>query len=252
MYTYLCKIFLHLHARPRIVLSLAVLVTLAALFPLRKLERRMSMTDLMPQEFSSVKTWRQIGEKFGGLGHLAIVVHSEDSARNVAAMSFLAGNLENHPDVNFLEYRTEAEFYKSHKLLYITLKDLKEVDKRLETGFWLSRKKHNPLILDLLDDGEKLSSVEETDLEDIQQKYFSRLQEYLGTADGKTLILRIYPRFDIKDIARCRAFHADIKTVAAQFHEIFQDRPELLFTGDMMCSIRNEGRLYSEIISSAK
>src|SRR5690606_2934046 len=34
--------------------------------------------------------------------------------------------------------------------------------------------------------------------------------------------------------------------------EIFRDGPELLFTGDMMRSIRNEGRLYSEIIGSAK
>jgi predicted RND superfamily exporter protein len=108
MYTYLCKIFLHLHARPRTVLALAVLITLGAFFPLRKLERRMSITDLMPQEFSSVKTWRQIGEKFGGLGHLAIVVHSGDSARNAAAMAFLADHLESHPDVSTAPRRSST------------------------------------------------------------------------------------------------------------------------------------------------
>ncbi|HKP96077.1 MAG TPA: MMPL family transporter [Fibrobacteria bacterium] len=257
MFTYLCKLFHHLHSRPRIVLALAVILTLAALFPLKRLETRMSFTDLLPEDFSSVRTWRQIGEKFGGLGHLAIVVHSEDSAANAAAIDFIADHLRNHPDVNFLEYRTEAEFYKAHKLLYISLKDLQEVDKRVETGFWLSKKKRNPLILDLLDEDEKESSFEATSLDDLQRKYFARLQGYLGTPDGKTLVLRVYPDFDVGDIARCRAFYHDVKTVTTQFKESVAGRPdparpELLFTGDMMRNMQNEGRLYSEIIDSAK
>jgi uncharacterized protein len=252
MFTYLCKLFHHLHARPRTVLALAILLTLGALFPLKRLETRMSLSDLLPEDFASVKTWRQIGEKFGGLGHLAIVVHSQDSTANQAAISFLADHLDNHPDVNFLEYRTESDFYKAHKLLYISLKDLQEVEKRVETGFYLSRKKRNPLILDLLDDDEKEESFEETNLDDLQRKYFARLQDFLGTPDGKTLVLRIYPNFDINDISRCRAFYNDVKTVTAQFRELSPGKPDLLYTGDMMRNIQNEGRLYSEIIDSAK
>ncbi len=252
MFTYLCKLFHILHARPRMVLTLAVLLTLGALFPLKRLEMRMTLSDLLPVGFESVRTWRQIGEKFGGLGNLSFVIHSEDSAANIAAVRFLADHLRNHPDVNFLEYRTESEFYKAHKLLYISLKDLEEVDKRLETGFWLSKKKRNPLILDLLDDEEKESSFEATSLEDVQRRYYARLQDYLGTPDGKTLVLRVYPNFDIGDISRCRAFQKDVKTVISQFREVSPEKPELLLTGDMMRNIQNEGRLYSEIIDSAK
>lgn len=252
MFTYLCKLFHHLHSRPRTVLALAILITLGALFPLKKLEYRMSMSELLPDQFESVQLWRKIGRKFGGLGHLAIVVHSEDSAANGAAVRFLADHLESHPDVNFLEYRTEAEFYKAHKLLYISLHDLQEVDRRIETGFWLSKKKRNPLILDLLDEDEKESSFEATSFEDLERKYFSRLQEYLGTPDGKTLVLRVYPNFDINDIARCRAFQHDVSTVTSQLREISPGKPEILLTGDMMRNIQNEGRLYSQIIDSAK
>ncbi|MBW8890083.1 MAG: MMPL family transporter [Fibrobacteres bacterium] len=252
MFTYLCKIFQHLHSRPRTVLALAFLLTLAALIPLKRLETRMSFADLLPQEFESVRTWKQIGEKFGGLGHLAIVVHSEDSSANRQAVEFLAERLRNHPDVNILEYKTEADFYKAHKLLYITLSDLREVDKRLETGFYLSRKKRNPLILDLLDEDEKVKSLEATSLEDLEKKYFVRLQDFLGTPDGKTRVLRIYPGFDVSDIARCRAFFKDVRTVTGQFKEENPAGPEMLFTGDMMRNIRNEGRIYSGIIDSAK
>ena len=252
MFTYLCKLFQQMHARPRIVLALAFLLSLASLIPLKRLEARMSFADLLPQEFESVRTWKQIGEKFGGLGNLAVVVHSEDSAANGRAVEFLADHLRTHPDVNFLEYRTEADFYKSHKLLYISLRDLQEVDKRLETGFYLSRKKRNPLILDLLDDEEKESSFEATSLEDLERKYFARLQEFLGTPDGRTRVLRVYPSFDVSDIARCRAFYHDMRTVTAQFKDAFPGGPDLLFTGDMMRNIQNEGRLYSGIIDTAR
>ncbi len=252
MFTYLCKLFHHLHARPRTVLLVAFFITIGALFPIKQLQIRMSMSDLLPEKFESIKLWEQIGKKFGGLGHLAIVIHSDDSAANLASIRFLADHLAKHPDLNFLEYRTEAEFYKAHKLLYISLKDLQEIDKRIETGFWLSKKKRNPLILDLLDEDERESSIEATSFEDLEHKYFSRLQEYLGTPNGKTMVLRVYPKFDINDIVRCRAFHKDVKTVLQQLRENGLGKPEVLLTGDMMRNIQNEGRLYSQIIDSAK
>jgi uncharacterized protein len=234
------------------VLVLAFLVTFGALFPLKELEIRRSMSDLLPNQFESVKLWRQIGNKFGGLGNLTLVIHSQDSLNNIKTTRYIAQHLQNHPDINFIEYRTEADFYKQHKLLYISLRDLQEVEKRIETGFWLSKKKRNPLILDLLDEDEKESSFEATNFEDLERKYFSRLQEYLGTADGKTLILRIYPNFDINDIVRCRAFQNDVRTVTAQLKEEFPNPPEVLLTGEMTRILQNEGRLYSQIINSTK
>lgn len=251
MFTYLCRIFHHLHSRPKTVVLLAFAITFAALFPLHRLEFRMSTSELLPGRLESVKLWRNFGKKFGSLGHLTIVAHSQDSSANMQAIRFFAEHLKNHPDVNFLEYRTEANFYKQHKLLYISLKDLQEVDQRIETGFWISKKKRNPLILDLLDDSEKTATFVATDVQDLEKKYFPKLQEYLGTADGKTLVLRLYPNFDIDDIVKCRAFYRDLKTVMQQLPKN-SPPPEILLTGDMMRSLQNEGRLYSQIIDSAK
>ena len=255
MFTYLCKLFHHLHSRPRTVLVLAFLSALAALFPLKRLELRTSASDLQPRQFESVQLWQRIGQKFGASGHLVAVVHSPDSARNLEAVRFLAEHLESHPDVNFLEYRSEAAFYQAHKLLYISLKDLQEVDRRVDAGFWIGKEKHNPLILDLLDEGEKEESFEATDFADLERKYFARLQDHLGTPDGTAMVLRIYPHFDIGDISRCRAFLKDVRTVAAQLEDLQAGTggaPEILLTGDLMRSVQNEGRLYSSIIDSGK
>lgn len=252
MFTALCKLFHHLHSRPKSVVALAFLITFGALWPLSRLQTHMSMSDVLPRQFESVKLLREIGKKFGGLGNLSVVVHSQDSSANIATVKFLASHLEKHPDVNFLEYRTEARFYKEHKLLYISLHDLEEVEKRIETGFWLSKTKRNPLILDLLDESEKESSLEATRFEDIEKKYFPRLQETLGSADAKTIVLRIYPHFDINDVEHCRNFYKDVKTVLSQIHKLPTGNPAIYLTGDLMRTVQNEGRLYSQIINSGK
>ncbi len=106
MFTYLCKFFHTLHSRPKLVVSLAFLVTIIALFPLKHLEFRMSLAELLPRQFESVKLWNQIGNKFGGLGNLTVVVHSNDSLENAEQVQFLISHLKNHPDINFMEYRT--------------------------------------------------------------------------------------------------------------------------------------------------
>jgi predicted RND superfamily exporter protein len=257
MYTYLCKLFHHLHRRPGLVLLLAFLATLASLVPLKRLEISTSARDLLPEQFESVRLWERIGQKFGASGNLTAVVHSPDSALNREAIRFLAEHLESHPDVNFLEHRSEAAFYQAHKLLYISLKDLQEAERRVDEGLWIAKEKHNPLLLDLLDEEEKEDAFEATSFQDLEKKYFSRLQDHLGTADGSTMVLRLYPHFDISDIARCRAFLKDVRTVVSQYREMkgqpdSATSPEILFTGDLMRSVQNEGRLYSSILDSGK
>ncbi|HLP40183.1 MAG TPA: MMPL family transporter, partial [Fibrobacteria bacterium] len=107
--------------------------------------------------------------------------------------------------------------------------------------------------------------------------------DHLGSPDGTTLVLRIFPRFDISDISRCRAFLRDVRTVVSQIQEVHasgsregaalsaappgaaadtsatalignpaEGSPEILFTGDLMRSVQNEGRLYSSILDSGK
>ncbi len=252
MFTIICKVFHLLHNRPRTVLALACLATVWSLFQVRHLNIKTAFSDLLPGNFRSVELLQRIEEKFGGLGNLAIVIHSDDPEANKRAVHFFHENLRSHPDVNFVEFRTEADFYRQHKLLYISLADLEEVASRVETGFWLSERKHNPLIINLLDDNEREVSWEATSFDDLEKKYFSRLQEYLGTPDEKILVVRVFPGFDITDIQRSRRFFADVRVVAEQLRLTAPGAMEIHYSGDVLNNIHNEGRLYSGIITSGK
>ncbi len=232
-------------------MALACFATLWAVVPLRNFEVRASAIDLLPSDWESVRAWKSFGNKFGSAGHLAIVVHSEDPELNAATVEKLARELEKRKDVNFLEYRTEAEFYRRHKLLYITLADLREVERRVETGFWLNRSKHNPLITSLLEGEEKTKAFDGAGFEDLEAKYFSRLKDALGSPDSTTLVLRVYPTFDATDIHACRAFLEAVQKIAAGAQPTSQ-APEILYTGDVVRTIHNEGKLFSGVLSTTR
>ncbi len=252
MFTPLCKFFFRLQQRPAWTLAAALCATLLALFPLQDFRVHAAGSDLLPREWPSVKAWKNFGRKFGSAGRLTVVVHSSKPKANLAVIEGLARALSSDPQVNFLEYRTAAEFYRSHPLLYISLADLREVERRVQTGFWINRSKRNPLIVDLLTPEQKQSAFDATSFGDLEAKYFSRLKDLLGSTDSTTLILRIYPSFDATDIHACRAF---LRTVQSRADAIAADSGrgvEILYTGEVMHNIENEGRLFTRAIQTTR
>lgn len=252
MITSLCKFFLLLQQKPGWLFSGACLATALAFIPLhRQLQVRASVVDILPPEWESVKAWKSFGQKFGSAGHLTVVVHSPNPRKNLAVVENLAKHLQANRDVNFLEYRTESDFYRRHKLLYISLTDLREIERRVETGFWINRSKRNPLILDLLSGEEKDSAFGATNFEDLETKYFSRLKDLHGSRDSTILVLRIYPSFDVTDIHACRQFFQHVQSLAA---DVSADTTglQILYSGDVFHSIQNEGRLFSNVLKTTR
>lgn len=257
MFTPLCKLFNLLQRRPGWLLLVAVAATALALVPLRKLEVRASAAELLPREWESVKAWRDFGRTFGSAGHLSVVVHSRTPALNAALVEGLAARLARHPGVNFLETRTEAAFYRRHKLLYVSVEDLREVERRVESGFWLKRPARNPLLTDLLHEDDKGGGAgprpfDVDGFEDLEAKYFGRLKEYIGSPDSTTLVVRIYPSFDVTDVHACRAFVADVEAAARALTPRDAAAPEILFTGEVIRTIQNEGKLFSSVLNSTR
>ncbi|MBF0432891.1 MAG: MMPL family transporter [Fibrobacteria bacterium] len=249
MYTFICRLFHSLHRWPKTVVGISLILTLISFYYAQNLEIRFSLADVLPEKFQSVQELERVKEKFGGLGKLTLVVSSESATENKAAVNQLVHLLRSHPDINILDYKRETDFFEKNKLLYIRLEDLQEIEKRIEAGFWAARKNHNPLLVDLLDEEEE-QELKEDDvfLKDLEEKYASDLRSYLGSEDEKALIMHIFPRFDVSDVEKCRAFFSDIQTAIRQLTN--WNKVNILFTGEVMESIQNEGRLLSEIMSS--
>ncbi len=255
MFTALCKLFHLLQRKPGWLLAAAVAATIPAALSLRSFEVRASGAELLPGEWESVRAWDDFGRRFGSAGHLAVVFRSDDPARNAGAAEALARALRDHPSVNFLEHRTEADFYRRHKLLYISLDDLREVERRVGSDFWLRRPARNPLLTDLLDPGERderEASPAAEGFEDLEAKYFGRLKDLIGSADSTVLAVRIYPAFDVTDVHACRGFLSEVQDAANAAAGGEPGGPEILYTGDVVRTIQNEGRLFSRVLGTTR
>jgi predicted RND superfamily exporter protein len=279
VFTPLCKLFYLLQRKPWWLLAAAVFASALALLPLRKFEVRASVTEMLPRDWESVRAWKEFGRQFGSAGHLAVVLHSPDAAANAVLLEKLARAVETDPGVNFLEYRSEGDFYRTHKLLYISLEDLREVERRVESDFWLSRPARNPLLTNLLTDEERAeraasgnqsgaatsanSGFEAEGFEDLEHKYFGRLKRLIGSTDSTTLVLRIYPAFDVTDVHACRAFLLRVEAAARAVKEARgidtaavprgpQDTVEILYTGEVVRTIQNEGKLFSSVLATTR
>jgi predicted RND superfamily exporter protein len=237
------------------VLFLATLLTLFGLHFALKLKLESSLTDTLPQNLPSVQLLQDISEKFGGLGHLSVVLHSPNPEQNESALLQLVKKLEDNPNIHILDYKKERDFLFQNKLLYIQLEDLEQIEERIESYLWEARTKYNPIVVNLLDKEATSEAFQpgneerDIDFKDLEEKYFGKLKTYLGTSDRTTLLLRLFPSFDISDITQSKELYVAVQNSIASLPDSLNNI-EWHFAGDVLENIQNEGRLLSEIKTS--
>ena len=116
---------------PKIVLGIALAVTLLSIYPVRNLKWELRMIDMLPDSSEVKKTNAIVEENFGGFGSLVAVITSKDSALNSRLVQGLAKELEGNRYINFVEYKSEMDFFEKHKLLYVNTEDLRKIRDRI-------------------------------------------------------------------------------------------------------------------------
>jgi len=152
MFPLLARLLLATQRFPRLVLGLALLLSLVSIVPVSRLRWELGIADLLPTDLPARAIQDTVQKKFGGLGTLTVVVHSQDSLANHLFIKALADSLQGDSRINFLEYRTEAAFYRRHKFLYIRLNDLKLIQRRITDLVETQKEKHNPFLVQLVDE----------------------------------------------------------------------------------------------------
>ncbi len=249
MYTLICRLFHKLHKRPVTVICLCLLLTAIAAFYANKIHLKSSLLEVLPNEFHSIQLLKKTEENFGGLGKLTLIFQSPDSNFNKRTLQQTANALSTHPNINFLDYKNEIQYYSENQLLYINLEDLKTIEERVDSLVVFHQAKNNPLLVDLSSEDSLDSPVEpELDFKDLEQKYNRRLKPYYGSLDETILILHIFPNFDVSNYTQCKSLYRDVNRV---IDPLKQDSSlDILMTGEVLETIQNEGRLMREVTES--
>ncbi|MDR1760633.1 MAG: MMPL family transporter [Fibrobacter sp.] len=203
MFTFISRILRVSHRYPRIILGISFLICIACIFPVRALRFELGLLDTLPDHFPSKTANLAVEEKFGGFGTLTLVMQSGDSALNARLIETLADSLKNDPLVNFTEYKTEAEFYREHQLLYIPYTDLETIQERVQERVDFYKAKQNPMIVNLAKD----TVPANIQFKDIEDKYTDLLRPFYGNADGTIQVLDIFPNGGITDLQQSRRLY---------------------------------------------
>ena len=228
---------------PKLIITIAFILSALSIYPVSNLHWELDFADLLPKEHPAIVAQDSVLKKFGEWKTLIVLSKSPDSVANAEFTVNLARILEQSPLVNLAEYRTESDFYKEHKLLYINLSDLETINDRIKKLAAKQKEKLNPFIVELVKDTSSLSDT--FSLEDIEQKYLPRLKSFRGNADGTIRILEIYPMKDNSSLTDMRELYRLVQTKADSLSD--QKDIKVLYGGAVYDFVANSKTILSEV-----
>jgi len=226
------------------IIFFALALSALCIYPVSNLRWELDMADLLPKGHSAIITQNQVYKEFGGWQTLIILSKSPDSAANANFIAALAASLEQSDLVNLAEYRTEADFYREHRLLYINLQDLETIRDRIKSLVAKQKQKLNPFIVELVKDT-SVSNEPFFYLEDIEWKYLQKLKNFRGSTDGKVQVLEIYPTKNNSNLPDMRKLYGLAKTKADSLSK--QKNIDVLYGGAVYDFVANSRTLLSEV-----
>ena len=182
-----------------IVLSL-VLSLFGGYFAL-KLNISTDNSDLLPQDYASVRELNRIKERVGGIGPLMVIITGDDLNRTVEFLHVLADSLERNPLISSVSRGKSPKFRERNRLLYVDVEDLHTIYDRLDEHVEYEKYKRSPMYI-AFDDEEE----EDLDFSDIEAKYASSsgsnglAGNYYLTKEENGVILRVYPQGVMTDM----------------------------------------------------
>ncbi len=161
------------YRRYKLILVLALLLTIGGTHYVIKLVKKIEtdIAALIPDDYRSVRTLKDIEKVVGGVGSWRLLVQSDDYEASKRFVDDLAVELrkpEYAEYVNFVSYQKEIDFYKKNALLYMDIDDLEEILIRIEDRVAQEKLKLSPLYIDLSDPEDAPADL---DFSDIQAKY---------------------------------------------------------------------------------
>jgi predicted RND superfamily exporter protein len=242
MFSLITRFLLFLQNKPKLIIAFVFALSALSIYPVSNLHWELGIADLLPKEHPAVVAQDSVHKKFGSWQTLIILSKSSDSTANADFVKNLAKILEQSPLVNLAEYRTEADFYNEHKLLYINLSDLEIIDSRIKTLVSKQKEKLNPFIVNLV---ETASDESVFSLEDIEQKYVQKLRNFRGSADGTVRMLEIYHTKDNSNLLDMRELYQLAKAAADSLSQ--GKNIEAFFGGAIYDFVTNSKTILSEM-----
>ena len=236
---------------PKTVLIGAFLLTVLSFVGAKKLRVINDFTSLLPEETESVRSLHELKDHFGGTGFLIVAVEAAtpDLARGFA--DEFARRAEGHPSVLYVDYRRPVDYFKKRQWLYFDLKDLREMERRVDRALELQKKGGSPVFSSLMDFADE-EDAPDLGFDDIFEKYRKKTgwqsEEVVSADEGKFVVLRIKARENPQDIDAGRALMNDFRKIEEELKQEEAYRPVVVgYTGHYQKAVEQADRTTREM-----
>ncbi len=205
-----------------IIVSLGI--TFSCYFVVRNLKIDTNLAALLPQDYKSVQNLNRVIDKLGGLGDFTVLVENESLETRKEFVREASHIIETHKSIRYVDYEYQKSYFQDHLLLYIDLKDLKTIRKRLRSKIQYEKRSANPFYVDIF--GHK----EELNFSDIEKKYERRFgvkqgfkkrekaETYFVSPDDKTIAFIVKPHGSESDVGSAKRLYAYLKEVTTELN----------------------------------
>lgn len=206
--------------RSSVVVFWALLLTLVSGYYTAKLfqDVRTDFATLLPQSDRSVRQMRYIVDKVGGMGNLFITVSSSDFEQNKKAMQLLGENMALLPEglIAGFQYNTKSveNYFKKYALYFMDTKDLLYLKRVLDTRVADARLAATGMLLETPNYRQSDKRLERMFKRYKEKNPYKHFRDgYFSTADGKDLVMIIYPLGSNNDVEFSRRLVTQVDAV---------------------------------------
>jgi uncharacterized protein len=118
--------------RHRIILVLAMVVTVAAGMAAARLDVDGDLRRLLPQEHRVVRGLEDIERTFGTTGSVNVVIQGGPVEARHAFTDAVAEQLQGHPLLDNVDYRLPSHFFSEHALYYLSDAEMESLDDKIQ------------------------------------------------------------------------------------------------------------------------
>ncbi|HEY7726580.1 MAG TPA: MMPL family transporter [Anaeromyxobacteraceae bacterium] len=221
---------------------------------------RSGLEELLPDGAPSVVAVRTLGPLLHTVTHLSVVFQGRDGDALGRLADDAAARIRALPRdlVETVEYRTDEleAFARRFGGLYLDVRDLDEIQARLDRRVAWEKRRANPL-LGLLED-EDAAPAPPLELSDIERKYaavqgLSRFRSgYFQTPDGRILVLLVRPPQSATGLESNQRLLAAVRREVEALEPVRYDPAiRVGYDGEVATLVEEQGALASDLASSA-
>ena len=234
-----------------LLLASFVATALAVLVVGAKWNINSDFRELLPGNSEAAQAMEEVAQRVGSGSSLFVVIDSPEGEANRRFAAAYSEALLELPDVALAHFHNDKSFFEDHKLLYVPVEDLREIQQEIDDRLRSERQRRHPGFVSL-DDGDEqpidTSRIDERYEELAHQDY----REYLEAEDGYSLTMVVRFSQASTDLSTTRSVLDEVRRVGEELDPTsYHPQMEFEFGGGLAHRDAQYGAIVDDLWRSA-